>query len=362
MELDFTADQEELRASVRAVLDREWPIANVRAMAEGDATSLTGLWKTLSSLDWPALALPEEHGGVGLGFVELAVLAEELGRVVAPGPLLPTLTQFVPAVEVAGGADDLAAVAGGRSGTLAVAEDGRWDLHEVATEATATGDAFALRGTKTHVFDANVVDAIAVVARVAAAGELGLVLVAPADAGMRVPPPVDGSRFLVTLVFEDTPAHLVGTAPVDAFERVLDEATVALALEMVGTCQAIFDMTLQYAKDRHQFGVSIGSFQAVKHKLADMLVAIERARATCYFAAATIAEDDPRRRVAASMAKAAAGDAQRLVAQDGIQLHGGIGYTWEHDLHLYVKRVKTSEPLFGSSAVHRGRIADHLGL
>jgi alkylation response protein AidB-like acyl-CoA dehydrogenase len=131
---------------------------------------------------------------------------------------------------------------------------------------------------------------------------------------------------------------------------------------MVGTCQSIFDVALAYAKERHQFGVPIGSFQAIKHKFADMLVALERARATSYFAAATIAEDDDRRSLAVAMAKAAAGDAQRLVAQAGIQIMGGIGYTWEHDMHLYVKRAKTGDALLGTSSDHRARVARIIGL
>ena len=362
MQLDFTTDQEDLRSSVRSVLEREWPIASVRSLVEtGSRSGVDDLWKTMVSLDWPGLALSEAHGGVGLGFVELAVVAEELGRVVAAGPLLSTVTQFVPAVREVHDGPVLDGVAtGARTGTLAVAEDGRWDLAAVAAEAIATGIAFIVRGTKTHVFEADSVDTIAVVARLG--DELALLTVAAGDADVRPVAPVDGSRSLCTVVLDETPAELVATAPVEAFERVLQEATVALALEMVGGCQAIFDTTLDYAKNRHQFGVPIGSFQAVKHKLANMAVALERARATCYFAAATIAEDDPRRSLATSMAKAAAGDAQRLVAQDGIQLLGGIGYTWEHDMQLYVKRVKCSEPLFGSASVHRAKIADHLGL
>jgi alkylation response protein AidB-like acyl-CoA dehydrogenase len=137
---------------------------------------------------------------------------------------------------------------------------------------------------------------------------------------------------------------------------------VAVALETVGTCQAIFDIALDYAKVRHQFGVPIGSFQAIKHKFADMLVALEKARATAYFAALTIAEDDDRRALAASMAKAAAGDCQRLVAQEGVQVLGGIGYTWEHDMHLYVKRAKTGDALLGTARQHRARVAQLIGL
>ena len=141
----------------------------------------------------------------------------------------------------------------------------------------------------------------------------------------------------------------------------VEEAAVALALETVGTCQTIFDITLEYAKNRRQFGVPIGSFQAIKHKFADMLIALERARATAYFAALTIADDDDRRTLAAAVAKAAAGDCQRLIGKEGIQIHGGIGYTWEHDMHLYVKRAKSNDAFFGGTAWHRSRIASLIG-
>jgi alkylation response protein AidB-like acyl-CoA dehydrogenase len=192
--------------------------------------------------------------------------------------------------------------------------------------------------------------------------------VVPADAaGVTVEPvhAFDPSRPIATVSFDrvhvDDDRVLRGGGP-DAGRRALEEATVALALETVGTCQAIFDVALAYAKDRHQFGVPIGSFQSVKHKFADLLVAVEKARATCYFAVATIAEDDARRTLATSMAKSAAGDCQRLLAQEGIQIHGGIGYTWEADVHLYVKRAKTGDALLGTAREHRARVADLIGL
>jgi alkylation response protein AidB-like acyl-CoA dehydrogenase len=177
----------------------------------------------------------------------------------------------------------------------------------------------------------------------------------------------DGSRRLVHLRLDGVRIgrdRLLdgGAEAVVGLQRAREEATVALALEIVGTVQTIFDVTLEYAKQREQFGVPIGSFQAIKHKFADMLVALERARATGYFAALTIAEDDPRRASATSVAKAAAGDCQRLLAKEGIQIHGGIGYTWEHDMHLYVKRAKSNEPLFGTAAWHRARLATLLGV
>jgi alkylation response protein AidB-like acyl-CoA dehydrogenase len=189
------------------------------------------------------------------------------------------------------------------------------------------------------------------------------------QADVRVVPvrALDGSRSVAHVVLDGVrvaPERVLGTgaSAADAVRRAVEEAAVALALETVGTCQSIFDITLEYAKNRRQFGVAIGSFQAIKHKFADMLIALERARATGYFAALTLAEDDDRRTLAAAVAKAAAGDCQRLLATEGIQIHGGIGYTWEHDMHLYVKRAKSNDVFFGATAWHRSRIASLLGI
>jgi len=334
MQLDFTPDQEELRASVRGVLEKECTRAVVREHVDrvvGGEPSDAGnkLWQTFVSLDWPALTIAEEHGGVGLGYPELAVLAEELGRVLALGPLLTTVAGFVPLVrEADGGEPWLAKVAAG----------------ELSGAAAFSAESVLCGGE---------VDYVAVVLD----GELAIV---PPAVTRRIES-LDATRSLVDL---DANAGEAARLPIsrEGVQRALEEVTVAIAFELVGTCQTIFDTNVQYAKERQQFGVPIGSFQAVKHKLADMFVALQRARALCVFAAATISEDDERRSMAASAAKAAAGDCQRLVAQDGIQLLGGIGYTWEHDQHFFVKRAKVSEALFGNAPFHRQRIADGLGL
>ncbi len=361
MELDFSEDQQELRATARAFLERECPMTLVRSVVEKGAPA-DDLWSHMIELGWPALTVPEEHGGLGLGFVELAVLLEELGRVVAPGPFLGTVTQFTPIVRHAGTpaqqASLLAAVAAGdRTGSVALNGD---------VTATPTGDGgWTLSGRVRHVVDGDRSNEIAVAATTDAGTGL---FVVPGDAVTATPEHVlDQTRPLATVDLDgvrlDEERTLGAPGAVDdAFARAVDEATAALAIEMVGTCQAIFDIALDYAKERHQFGVPIGSFQATKHKFADMLVALERARATAYFAAATIAEDDDRRPLAVAMAKAAAGDAQRRIAQEGIQILGGIGYTWEHDMHLYVKRAKSGDALFGTSFEHRARVAQHLGL
>ena len=315
MELEFSPEQEELRASVRAVLEKECPPSVAR---EG---AWEPLWKQLIALDWPGLTIPEDAGGLGMTFVDLAVVVEELGRVIAPGPFLPTVTQLVPALQSAGATDLL--------------------------QAVATGEL-----TGALVFDEHVMlpaDRVAVIRD----GELHFAI----DPEITPMPQFDLSRPLARVAIGAT--ERVG--PVDE-ARVMEEATGALAIEMVGTCQTIFDRTLEYAKEREQFGVPIGSFQAIKHKLTDMYVALSRARACAYFAAATIAEDDPRRSLAVSMAKAAASDAQHLICQDGIQIHGGIGYTWEHDLHLFVKRAKADDAFLGSGTDHRRRVAALIGL
>jgi alkylation response protein AidB-like acyl-CoA dehydrogenase len=375
MDLEFTADQEELRTSVRAVLARQCPPSLVREVVEKGAPP-DDLWTAMVDLDWPALTIDPEYGGLGLGFVELAVVAEELGRTIAPGPFLPTVSQFVPAIREAGTTEQqaqfLSDVAAGRiTGTLAVAEEsGSWAGEDVGLVARGHGDGWILRGSKHYVAEAVTADELVVAARLdGTQGTDGLALfVVPREAVVATPlRTFDASRQYATVDLDGVtvgPDRTLGEpgrcAPVLA--RVIEEATTALALEMVGTCQSIFDIALEHAKSREQFGSPIGSFQAMKHKFADMFVALESARAVCYFASATIAEDDERRPLAVSMAKAAAGDCQRLVAQDGLQSLGGIGFTWEHDMHLYVKRAKSGDAVLGTARQHRARVATLAGL
>jgi alkylation response protein AidB-like acyl-CoA dehydrogenase len=373
MELEFSDDQDELRDAIRGVLIRESPVSLARKVVE-DGVAPTELWKTMTELGWPALTIAEADGGIGLGMIEAGILAEELGRVLAPGPLLATVTQFVPAVRETATDEQrarwLGAVAAGDiSGSLAIAEThGSFDPARVAATVRADGASAIVSGTKRFVVEGDAVDELVFVARTPGTGGddgVGAVVV-PVDAVRSRPLAViDGSRRLVQIEFDDVRVdadRVLGNGSAAALRRAIEEATVGLALEMVGTAQTVFDVTLEYAKQREQFGVPIGSFQAIKHKFADMMIAVERARATGYFAALTIAEDDARRATATSVAKSAAGDCQRLLAKEGIQIHGGIGYTWEHDMHLYVKRLMSGEALFGSSADHRAKIATLLGV
>jgi len=382
MDFELTDDQQELADAVRSVLATACPPAVVRqayeSKATDDGTAADALWRQMVGLDWPALSIPEAFGGLGLGSVELAVVVEQLGRAVAPSPFVATASQFVPMLREAGSPEQqerfLRPVAeGGSTGTVALAEsDGRWEAASVAATARPDGDGWVLDGTKAYVFDGATADEIAVVARQAGTGgDAGLgVFVVPGGAVSAQPGNViDPTQPLATVVLDGTPvpADRVLVDPGDPrslamIGRAVQEATAALALGMTGTCWSIFEITLQYAKDREQYGHPIGSYQALKHRLVDMYLSVERATSLAYFAALTIAEDDSRRELAVAMAKAAAGECQRLVVQDGLQLHGGVGFTWEHDLHLYLKRAKSWDTLFGSALTHRAAVARLLGL
>jgi alkylation response protein AidB-like acyl-CoA dehydrogenase len=374
--LEFTAEQDELRYGVRAMLARECPISLVREVVEKGATP-DALWSQMVELGWPALTVPERAGGLGMGTVELAVVVEELGRVLAPGPFVPTVTQLAPIVAEAGSREQqerfLGGIAAGElTGTLALVEEsGSVDAGHITATATPDGDGFVLEGAKETVVEASTADEIAVVARTPGTrGDdgVGAFVVSRSDVRLEPIDALDPTRPLARVALDgvrigaDRALGAPGPATAAAVRRAVEVAAMALAVETVGAAQAIFDITLTYAKQREQFGAPIGSFQAIKHKFADMLVALERARATSYFAALTIAEDDDRRALATSTAKAAAGDCAALLAKEGIQIHGGIGYTWEHDMHLYVRRVKSSSLLFGNAAQHRARVADLIGL
>ena len=376
MDFEFTEEQLGLRDNIRSVLTGACPTSLVRAIYDEGATG-EGLWKQMVDLYWPAIGIAEEHGGLGLGFIETGILAEELGRAVAPGPLLATVTQFVPLVREAGSDAQrgrfLAAVADGSSiGTVAWTETGAWESASVRAVARRDGDSWVVSGTKRFVFDAGSADEIAVVARAertTGTDGLGVFVVPAADVAIVATPLIDRTLQVFDVTFAETriPEDRVLVAPGDgraarAIERAGEAATVAMALSTVGTCRAIFEMTLQYAKDRVQYDRPIGSFQALKHRLADVFLEVERATSLAYYAALTIAEDDERRSVAVAMAKAAAGDCERLTVQEGLQLHGGIGFTWEHDLHFFLKRAKAGGALWGTAAHHRAQIARRLGL
>jgi alkylation response protein AidB-like acyl-CoA dehydrogenase len=370
VELEFTAEQEELRTSVRSFLEKECPIDLVRAVVEtGDAPEK--LWGAMVALDWPALAIPEEYGGIGLSILETAVVVEELGRAVAPGPLLATVTQFAPMVCEVGTPEQqqhfLSQVASGVVvGTVALADHPRtWKLDDVTLTAEKGSDGWVLEGKKIAVLADEATTDVIVVGRVR--DGLGAFVVSVADVEVESVHSLDASRPLSTVTLHQFHAgddSALGEPGSDAatlgIARAVQEATVGLALETVGACDALFQLLLAYIKERKQFDVAIGSFQAMKHKMSNMFLSLERARALCYFAVAAINEDTASRATAVAMAKAASDDCQTLICRESIQSFGGIGFTWEHDCHLYVKRATSDGALFGGAAAHSLAVFDEL--
>ncbi len=365
-----------LRRSARDFLAKECSPKVVRKLMESADGYDPALWKKIADLGWTALGIPEEYGGVGT-FLDLVVVLEEAGRALLPGPFFSTMGLAVPVLIEAGTKAQkkqaLAAIAHGSArATLAFTEpSGRWDASSVALTAKPAGGGWQLDGVKLFVPDAEAADYIEVVARTRGEGEEGIALfmVKGRPKGMTVRPleTLDMTRRWSEIRFESVQLDadaVMGTADKawPPLKRALEWATAALCAEMVGGVQKVLETSTEYAKTRHQFGKPIGIYQAVSHKLADMLVLSESGRSATYYAAWTVDADAPDRSLASSMAKAYVSDAYRKVAGDGIQVHGGIGFTWEHDMHLYFKRAKSSEVTLGDATYHRELVAQALDL
>ncbi|MGH9129914.1 MAG: acyl-CoA dehydrogenase family protein [Acidimicrobiales bacterium] len=377
MELAFTEEQEELGRTLRRWLDKRSPASEVRRLMEGPLGYDPEVWGEMAgTLGLQGMAIPEAHGGSGFGWVELGVVFEEMGRALCCAPYFATVALAATAILTSGDVEAMAELLPGiASGevvaTLAVTEpDGRPELEAIRTRATRLGDgSWELDGEKCFVVDGQVADTILVVSR----SDHGLSLFAVAgDApglARQALATMDQTRRQGRLRFSGTPARLVGVeGGADAgLRRTLELAAVALAAEQVGGAQRCLDMAVDYAKVRVQFGRPIGSFQAVKHRLADMMVDIEQARSAAYMAA-LVAErdwDDPASTelgVVASVAKAYCSDACFHAAEGCIQVLGGIGFTWEHDAHLYFKRAKSSQLALGDPAYHRELLAGLVGM
>jgi len=375
MDFAFSEEQEMLRRSARDFLAKESSPSVVRRLMEGDGYD-PALWKKIAELGWTALGIPEEYGGVGT-FLDLVVILEEAGRSLLPGPFFSTMGLAVPVLIEAGTEaqkkEVLGAIAEDEArATLAFTEpSGRWDAASVGLAARQRGGGWQLDGVKLFVPDAETADYMAVVARTRGEGEEGitLFLVKGKPKGMTVTPleTMDLTRRWSEVRFDGVQldAESVMGPPDKAWprlKRALEWATAALCAEMVGGVQKVLETSTEYAKTRHQFGKPIGIYQAVSHKLADMLVLSESGRSATYYAAWTIDADAPDRSLASSMAKAYVSDAYRKAAGDGIQVHGGIGFTWEHDMHLYFKRAKSSEVTLGDATYHRELVAQALDL
>jgi alkylation response protein AidB-like acyl-CoA dehydrogenase len=376
MDFAFSEEQDMLRRSAREFLAKECSSKVVRRLMDSDDAYDSALWKRIADLGWTALGIPEQYGGVGT-FLDLVVVLEEAGRALMPGPFFATMGLAVPALIESGSEaqkkEVLSAIADGSArATLAFTEpSGRWDAGGVTLAAKPQGGGWRLDGVKLFVPDAGPADYMVVAARTRGEGEEGitLFLVKGRPKGMTVTPlkTLDMTRRWDEVRFDgvELRADAVMGVPDKAWphvKRALEWATAALCAEMIGGAQKVLEDSTEYAKTRQQFGKPIGIYQAVSHKLADMLVLSESGRSATYYAAWTVDADAPDRSLASSMAKAYVSDAYRKVAGDGIQVHGGIGFTWEHDMHLYFKRAKASEVTLGDATYHRELVAQSLDL
>jgi alkylation response protein AidB-like acyl-CoA dehydrogenase len=353
MEFGLNESQEILKDSARSFFAGECPMSEVRRLMETDTAYDANLWRKLAEQGYTGIIFPEEYGGVGLGRVELILLMEEAGRALLPGPFLSTVVLSGAVIDAVANAAQktkyLAPICRGEArATVAILESSAsWDLKEMKM-AAAGG---RLSGEKLFVSDAAIADWIVVLAR------NGVSLVAKGAPGLKISPMVsmDPTRKLYAVQFLDTPAERLGDFA--AVMPAIDVATTALVAEMVGGMQRTLDLTVEYAKTRKQFGKTIGSFQAVQHQCADMYLETESSRSAAYYAAWALEENMPDAVAAVSIAKIYASDAGRTVGNRGIQIHGGMGFTWENDLHLYYRRAKASETAFGDATFHRERLA-----
>jgi len=373
MDFGFSDEQEQLRASVRDFLAAEAPASFARAMMDSDLGMTDASWQAIAGLGWLGLTVPEQHGGSGLGILELAIVMEEMGEVVYPGPFMATVCLGVPAMlavadEAQQGAVLPQVAAGSHRLTAAVAETrGSWHVDGLDGRATATADGYELNATKLFVPDARSADSLIVVIRLEDA--LGFFRVGADAPGVTVTPmqTVDRTRKLDVVELAGVRVEagdLLGGRPVapTTLDDLADVAKTAAAAELCGIADAALTMTVEYVKIREQFGRAIATFQAIQHKLADMKVLLENARSLTYYAAWALDTGADDRRLAAAMAKAYASDACTRVATEAIQAHGGIGFTWEHDLHLYLKRAKAAEVTYGDATENRELVAQLLEL
>jgi alkylation response protein AidB-like acyl-CoA dehydrogenase len=371
MYFDFSAEQYMARDSARDFLAKRLPPARLRQLLETDTGFDGDVWRGLAELGWTSVLLPEEHGGLGLGFLDLALLLEESGRALLPAPIVETAVMLPVALE-AGTAEQrrrwLPGIARGEVvATVALSGPDGFPLPAgIAVRARANGHGFILDGEALLVPFGDAARVVLTAARLEGEGPdaVALFLVEPGDRGVswQPLPGLDPTLRTQALRLEGVRLgadRLIGNAGRGG--RVLDRALIAgaaaMALQAVGGAGQALTMAVEYAKVRQQFGRPIGSFQAVKHKCADMLVAYETARAGAYYAAWAVGAAAPDAAVAAATAKATSTEMFRYVAAEAIQVHGGIGFTWEHDLHLYFKRAKYLEFALGTPAHHRETVA-----
>ncbi len=367
MDFDLSKAQKLLQQSARDFFTRECKPERVRELMATETAYDAELWQAMADQGFTGLTIPEEYGGLGLSLVDLIAVAEEMGRACLPGPFLSTLWA-ASLIERAGNEGQrkqyLEPISAGElKATVALLEESAdWNADAVQLRAEKDGKEYRLRGAKHFVTDAAVADVIIVVAR--DGDDLVLLPVEKGAAGVTViaTPGIDATRKLYSVEFDnaavpESSALAFTTKTKEALEAATDVANVAICAEMLGGMQWTLENTVEYAKTRQQFGKPIGIYQAVQHQCADMFNYAESARSAVYYAAWTVSENDPSAKLAVSVAKGYASDAAREVGNRGVQIHGGIGFTWEHNIQLYYKRAKASEIMFGDANCHREEIA-----
>jgi alkylation response protein AidB-like acyl-CoA dehydrogenase len=371
MNFAFTEEQEELRSTVRSFLEAKSPESAVREQMETDDGYDPAVWQQMAQqLGLQSLHIPEEYGGSGFSYVELGIVLEEMGRSLLCAPFFASVVLAANTLLHSGDEDakkqHLPGIAAGETvATLAFTEpSGKWDEAGITMEAAAAGDGFTLNGTKSFVIDGAIAELIIVAARTGKGVSLFAVDGNDASITKTRLATMDQTRKQAKLDFAGTPATLIGEEGKgwDVLNTVLDLAAVGLAAEQVGGAQCVLEMAVQYAKDRVQFGRPIGSFQAIKHKCADMLLEVESAKSAAYYGLWCASEMNDELPSTASLAKAYVSEAYFHAAAENIQIHGGIGFTWEHPAHLYFKRAKSSELLFGDPTYHRELLAQRIGI
>jgi len=374
MEFSLNEEQEMLKTMARDFLANECPKTLVRELMEDEVGHSPELWKKIAEVGWLGLIFPEEYGGSGMNFRDLTILFEEMGRAMLPGTFFSTLILAGLPILTAGNEEQkkefLPKIANGEAvfTLAALEEDGDLWPEGIQLKATQRGEDFIIDGTKLFVPDAKAADYILVAARTKRTANpeegITLLLVDTTEWGIYASPlkTMDETRKQYDVVFNNVPVsakNIIGE--VDQGWPILKDmaikATAALCAEMVGGGEWVLETTVNYAKERIAFGVPIGSFQIIKHKCADMYSALEYARSLMEWAAESIKDDSPNAATAVSMAKSYCGDAYKQVTDHGVQIHGGIGFTWDHDMHLYFKRARSSDTAFGDSNYHRELIA-----
>src|SRR5215472_7721728 len=357
MQFGLSESQQILKDTSRKFFSGECPVAEVRRLMETETAYNTDIWLKLAGQGFTGIICPEDCGGMGLGKVELILLMEEAGYALLPGPFFSTVSLAGATIDAVGSPAQkkkyLSRIANGdaRSTVAILEESASWDL----ADAKLGGSGDKLTGTKLFVTDAAVADFIVVIA------QNGVFMVDAKAPGLRIEPMkgMDLTRKVYSVQFSNTPAEKLGgrNGDGDGVTRAFALATTALAAEMVGGMQRALEITVAYAKTRKQFGKPIGIYQAVQHQCADMYLQTESSRSAVYYAAWALQENTPDAATAVSIAKMYASDAGRNVGNHGIQVHGGMCFTWENDLHLYYRRAKASETMLGDAAFHRERIA-----